>query len=129
MQEYAEVIHEKGAALENSWGFIDGTVRAISRTETNQRVMYNGHKKMHVIKFQSIVAPNGLIGNLYGPVEGKRHDSAMLAQSQAGADPEANHIFNNVSPILINISVQMRFDFHLHFILTWFENTSDNTKH
>ena len=23
----------------------------------------------------------------------------------------------------------MRLDFHLHFILTWFENTSDNTKH
>lgn len=82
LQEYAEVIHEKGAALENCWGFIDGTVRAISRPRRNQRVMYNGHKKMHAIKFQSIVAPNGLIANLYGPVEGKRHDSAMLAQSQ-----------------------------------------------
>jgi len=44
--------------------------------------MYNGHKKVHSIKFQSIATPNGLIANLYGPVEGKRHDSAMLAQSQ-----------------------------------------------
>jgi hypothetical protein len=32
---------------------------------------------------QAIVPPNGLIANLFGPVEGKRHDSAtMLAQSQ-----------------------------------------------
>ena len=46
--------------------------------------MYNGHKKVHSIKFQSIAraTPNGLIANLYGPVEGKRHDSAMLAQSR-----------------------------------------------
>ena len=44
--------------------------------------MYNGHKKVHAIKFQSIAIPNGLIANLYGPVEGKRHDSAILAQSQ-----------------------------------------------
>ena len=82
LQTFAEVIKEKGAALQNCWGFIDGTVRPISRPGRNQRVMYNGHKKVHAIKFQSIATPNGLIANLYGPVEGKRHDSAMLAQSQ-----------------------------------------------
>ena len=43
--------------------------------------MYNGHKKVHAIKFQSGVAPNGLVANLYGPVEGKRHDSGMLGMS------------------------------------------------
>ena len=44
-------------------------------------ILYNGHKKVHAIKFQSVVAPNGLVANLYGPVEGKRHDSGMLAMS------------------------------------------------
>ena len=44
--------------------------------------MYNGHKKVHSIKFQSIATPNGLIAILYGPVEGKRDGSAMLVQSQ-----------------------------------------------
>ena len=43
--------------------------------------MYNGHKKVHAIKFQSVVAPNGLIANLFGPVEGRRHDSGMLGDS------------------------------------------------
>ena len=43
--------------------------------------LYNGHKRVYTIKFQSVVAPNGLIANLYGPVEGKRHDSRMLAES------------------------------------------------
>ena len=72
-------IKEKGAAIQNCWGFIDGKVRPISRPGRNQHVMYNGHKKVHSIKFQFIATPNGLIANLYGPVEGKRHDSAMLA--------------------------------------------------
>ncbi|CAB3994601.1 Hypothetical predicted protein [Paramuricea clavata] len=48
---------------------------------TSERIMYNGHKRIHAIKFQSVVAPNGLIANLYGPIEGKRHDAAMLRTS------------------------------------------------
>jgi hypothetical protein len=34
----------------------------------NQRTVYNGHKRIHAIKFQSVVTPNGLIANLFGPV-------------------------------------------------------------
>ena len=62
----------------NCWGFIDGTVRPISCPGRHQRVLYNSHKK----EFQSTATPNGLIANLHGPMEGKRHYSAMLAQSQ-----------------------------------------------
>ena len=58
-----------------------GPVRPICRPGTLQRTLYNGHKRVHAIKFQSVVAPNGLIANLYGPVEGRRHDSGMLADS------------------------------------------------
>ena len=67
-EEFANAIHQKGVALDNCWGFVDGTVRPISRPEQNQRVMYNGHKRVHAIKFPSVVSPNGLIANLYGPV-------------------------------------------------------------
>ena len=31
-------------------------------------MLYNGHKRIHALKFQSVVAPNGMIANLYGPV-------------------------------------------------------------
>lgn len=79
--DFAEAIYNKGAALDNCWGFIDGTVRPVARPSENQRVLYNGHKRVHAIKFQSVVAPNGLIVNLFGPVEGCRHDSGMLAMS------------------------------------------------
>ena len=68
LQEYADVIHAKGAPLSNCIGFIDGTVRPISRPGQHQRIVYNGHKRVHSLKFQSVALPNGLIGNMYGPV-------------------------------------------------------------
>ena len=68
LEIYAEAIHLKGAALQNCFGFVDGTVRPICRPGRNQRIVYNGHKRVHGLKFQSVALPNGLIGNLYGPV-------------------------------------------------------------
>ena len=68
LQEYADAIHDAGGALENCWGFVDGTVRPICRPGEHQRMMYNGHKRVHAIKFQSVVAPNGLLAHLYGPI-------------------------------------------------------------
>ena len=68
LQEYADVIHAKGAPLENCFGFIDGTVRPIARPDQQQRIVYNGHKRVHSLKFQSVALPNELIGNMYGPV-------------------------------------------------------------
>ncbi len=78
---FARSINEKGAPLINCVGFIDGTVRPICRPSQNQQVMFNGHKRTHAVKFQSIVTPNGLIANLAGPFEGKRHDSYLLDES------------------------------------------------
>ena len=81
LQQYARSIAEKGSPLKNCFGFIDGTVRPITRPDKNQRMVYNGHKRIHALKFQSIALPNGLIGNLYGPVEGRRHDASMVHES------------------------------------------------
>lgn len=81
LQRYAEAVYSQGAPLSNCFGFVDGTVRGIARPGHNQRVMYNGHKRVHSVKFQSVVIPNGLIANLSGPFEGKRHDSTMLYES------------------------------------------------
>ena len=68
LDTYARSVHAKGAALQNCFGFVDGTVRPIARPDEHQRMMYNGHKRVHAIKFQSVALPNGLITNLYGPV-------------------------------------------------------------
>ena len=44
---FSDAIHNKGAALENCFGFIDGTVRPICRPIENQRIVYNRHKRVH----------------------------------------------------------------------------------
>ena len=30
--------------------------------------VYNGHKRVHALKFQSVALLNGIIANMYGPV-------------------------------------------------------------
>ena len=97
---YSAAIHNHGAPLENCFGFIDGTVRRIARPKINQRTMYNGHKRVHSMKFQSVVIPNGLIANLAGTFEGKRHDSTMLYQS--GLLPQLQqHAFHDGTPLCL----------------------------
>jgi hypothetical protein len=81
LEQYANAIRERGSPLVNCLGFVDGTVRQICRPGKMQRVVYNGHKRVHALKFQSVALPNGLIANLYGPVEGRRHDAGMLKDS------------------------------------------------
>ena len=46
LQTYAEAVSDKGAALDNCFGFVDGTVRPICRPNPNQRIVYNGHKRV-----------------------------------------------------------------------------------
>ena len=68
LQEYADAVTKKGSPLRNCFGFIDGALRPISRPGENQKVVYNGHKRIHALKFQSVTLPNGLIAYLFGPV-------------------------------------------------------------
>ena len=57
LQLYCNAIHSKGAPLSNCFGFVDGTVRPICRPRKNQRIMFDGHKRMHGINFQSVCHP------------------------------------------------------------------------
>ena len=60
LKEYARVIARKGAPLKQCIGFVDGTVRAMARPSHDQRQYYNGHKRVHALKFQALVLPNGI---------------------------------------------------------------------
>lgn len=81
LRVFADAVFMKGAPLLNCWGFIDGTIMPICRPTKDQKTVYSGHKRVHALKFQSVVAPNGLVANFFGPIEGRRHDSGMLRES------------------------------------------------
>ena len=78
---FSKSIKNAGAPLSNCWGFIDGTIRPCSRPIRDQKLFFNGHKRLHGLKFHSIVTPDGIISHVFGPVEGRRHDAAVLRLS------------------------------------------------
>ena len=82
LELYAHAVYDTGAGLRNCWGFVDGTVHSICRrNERIRRILYNGHKWVHALKFHSLPTISGLKASLSGPVELRMHDSGMLAES------------------------------------------------
>lgn len=80
-EEFSQAISDAGSAIENIVGFIDGTKKRVCIPSRNQESFYSGHVKFHCIKYQCITFPNGLIGYLHGPWNGRRHDAGMLNES------------------------------------------------
>ncbi len=54
--------------------------------------MYNGHKRVHAVNFQSVATADGLVALLDGPYEGKRHDSGILRGSGLLQDLERHSV-------------------------------------
>lgn len=76
-----QAIQQKNAPLRNCWGFIDGTARAICRPGVDQQEYFSGHKRLHCVKYQSVLCPDGIIVSLLGPFHGRRHDAGILRES------------------------------------------------
>ncbi|XP_021953483.1 uncharacterized protein LOC110850356 isoform X1 [Folsomia candida] len=97
LQEFADTLVNSGCAYPNVVGFIDGTARPICRPSINQRQVYSGYYKTHTLKYQSIMLPNGIIGRLDGPFNGRRHDSAILGLSGLIEELERKFVQNDGS--------------------------------
>ena len=81
LQTFSDSIYRRESALDNVWGFLDGTIQPIWKPKVQQCILYNGYKHFNALKFQSITTPSGMIANLYGAVEGIKHDYTLLAMS------------------------------------------------
>jgi hypothetical protein len=82
LEQLAAAVREQGGALDNCWGFLDGTHIKICRPGDNQDLLYSGHKKQHSMKYQCVATPDGMIVHLGGPFPGCQHDSSILADSR-----------------------------------------------
>ena len=91
---YMEAIRVKSqGAATTYFGLLDGTVHYISRpcpksrfrrignNNNIQRATNSDHKRKHCLKFQSVVVPDGMVAQMFGPVEGRRHDLTLLKLS------------------------------------------------
>lgn len=80
---YTDAVFQKFYVLRNCVAFIDGTVIGISRPsgDMKQRILYNGHKRKHSLKFQAVTSPDGIIAHIFGPIEGRWHEWTMYVRS------------------------------------------------
>ena len=80
---YSAAVEKTPLVMSSCICFIDGTVIGITRPKGNmmQKVVYNGHKRKHALKYQAVTTPDGLILHAYGPMEGHRHDWTMYVKS------------------------------------------------
>lgn len=67
--------------LKNCVGFIDGSNQYTDKPGIYESVLYNGHKRAHLVKWQGIMFPNGIMPMPFGPINGRRNDAFMLHQS------------------------------------------------
>lgn len=77
LRQYAAAVGAM-CPVQNCWGFIDGTARPICRPSQRQEEYYSGHKRVHCVKYQSVVCPDGIIASMMGPYQGSRHDAGIL---------------------------------------------------
>ncbi|XP_074034711.1 uncharacterized protein [Leptinotarsa decemlineata] len=92
LESYAQAILAKGTAINNCWGFIDGTARAMCRPSINQEEYYSGHK-FHCLKYQSVFCPDGIITILMGAFPGRRHDAGIFRESNLYQQLEEKVVF------------------------------------
>ena len=60
LEQYAQATHQLGCPLANCLGFIDSNIPPILQLEEHKRLVYNGHKPVYSLQFQSLFIPNGL---------------------------------------------------------------------
>jgi nuclease HARBI1 len=73
LKQYADVIKDR-SGVDAIWGFLDETLKPISRPLDDQRLHYSGHKHHYGIKYIGVVTPDGLISCLSRPFVGRRDD-------------------------------------------------------
>lgn len=86
--------------MQNCWAFIDGTVRPICRPTINQRDYYSGYKKVHCVKYQSLLCPVGIVISLKGAFPRRVHDSGILRESGLYQELEQFTIFGERSYVI-----------------------------
>jgi DDE superfamily endonuclease len=76
------IVSKAQNAVQHCIGFIDGTLTEIAKPkEAAQRATYSGHKRFNGLKYQIVAMSNGMIFNIFGPWEGRRHCGAIPADS------------------------------------------------
>lgn len=99
---YAAAIQRK-TGYPSFWGAVDGTVWPIAMPMLDQQEVYNGHKRLHALKYQIIATPDGLLFSSE-PYNGRHHDGHIVSELQLvrwadvsakGLDGKQRYLYGN----------------------------------
>jgi hypothetical protein len=82
---FANAIKALGCPFDDCVGFIDGTTLHVCRpggNMINQALFYSGHKRVHCVRWQGVVTPDGMLASFYGPTPGASNDAGLLNLSK-----------------------------------------------
>ncbi|KAJ8702821.1 hypothetical protein PTI98_013619 [Pleurotus ostreatus] len=65
----------------NSHRSVNSSTKKNARPIRNQRMVFNGWKRIHCLKYHVLLSPDGIAIHVYGPVEGRRHDQTVYKES------------------------------------------------
>ena len=119
--QFAQLFSEKGCPMDNIWAFLDGTQGRMYHPQTGQESVFNGHKWIHSLKYQALMVPNGLIAHFFGPIEGRRYNSAMYYMS--GLDGQISNIMSNDNGRLLAVYGDSAYAFR-HYLITPFKGAN-----
>ena len=77
---FSNAVCRKGF-VKNFWGFVDVTVKAVCYPGTNQRVLHNGHKPVHSVKYYTNCQMDFVLISVV-LLKVKKHDAYMLYESE-----------------------------------------------
>jgi hypothetical protein len=96
LELYSDRIRASGqpaAVWQRLCGFLDGCHHCISRPSGNsafQRAFYSGYVRGHAVSYHFITGADGLILNVFGPLQGRYNDLNVLSMSRLQEVMEAN---------------------------------------
>ena len=61
LAEFGTAVVAKGAPLDVVVALIDGTLQKNARPSNNQRLVYNGWKRIHCLKYHALISPDGIV--------------------------------------------------------------------
>ena len=103
-----------GGLLMEPQGHVQGT-----RPRRDQKLVYNGHKRYHCLKYQSVATLNGIIANLFDPLEVRCHDSFIQAHSGVLVQLEQHSFHSQGNNLCINSDAgdTLCADIYIHLFL------------
>ena len=81
---HTRAVEQRSSTLSLFADFVDGKIIRVARTISSdmQKSIYNGNKRTHAFKFQTVVLPDGLVVHEDVAHEGRRHSYPICTRSK-----------------------------------------------